>query len=143
MTPENPPNPPASPRAPRLRAALLLVLALSGWVACLALIRKDIRPSRPRPGAAVVFHIAGTPPYLLTPVGPSAPGEFEFFRAKQAALVRRRLTLNTALKQPRVASLVVVRAQPDPVAWLEDGLRVSFDAPELMRVELDGDSPRS
>ena len=50
-----------------------------------------------------------------------------------------RFTLQAVVKQPEIQQLGVVRAQADPAAWLEDNLRVSFDAPELMRVEIDGE----
>jgi hypothetical protein len=49
------------------------------------------------------------------------------------------LTLNSALKEPGVADLGIVReADPDPVTWLERSLRVSLDGSEFIRVELDG-----
>ena len=144
MTPESPPPPPAPPRGRSrrrtvLRTVLLLAFAVSGWVAWLALPRKDAAGSRPRPGATVVFHLAHTPPTLLHHGGPPAPGEFEAYGRAQAALVRSRLVLSSALKLPGVAQLGVWKEKADPISWLAETLRVSFDAPEIMRVELDGE----
>lgn len=53
----------------------------------------------PKVTAEVVFHVASQAPALLTP---TAEGRVDFasYKQSQAALVKRRLTLNSALKQP-------------------------------------------
>jgi hypothetical protein len=143
MTPESPASP--APPAPRRKfrwvpTALLLALALSGWGAAFVVYTRNKQSESPSgPGAVVVFHIARTPPAVLPERGAADAAEFESYRNAQSALVRRRLTLNAVLKQPGVANLGVVRAQADPLAWLEDNLRVSFGPAEIMRVEIDGE----
>ncbi len=118
----------------------LLILALSGWAVALFVYVRAPRPAPEGPGATVVFHISRTPPAVLPGQVVSDPNEFESYRQAQAAMIRRRLTLNQVLKDEKVANLSVVRKQNDPLAWLHDNLRVSFDlSPEYMRVELDGE----
>jgi hypothetical protein len=70
---------------------------------------------------------------------PDAREEFESYRQTQAAMIKSRLVLNAALRQPKVSELPVVRGHADPVAWLEGALRVDFSrGPEIMRVGLNG-----
>lgn len=118
----------------------LLILALSGWAVALFVYARVPRPAPEGPGATVVFHISRTPPAVLPGQAVSDPTEFESYRQAQAAMIRQRLNLNQALKDEKVASLSVVRKQNDPLTWLHDNLRVSFDSSlEYMRVELDGE----
>jgi polysaccharide biosynthesis transport protein len=68
-------------------------------------------------------------------------GEFLNFKKNQAALVKSRLVLTAALRQPKVAALAVVRHQYDAVQWLEEQLVVDYSvAPEIMSVSLSGDN---
>lgn len=141
MTPESPA--PAAPPAPRRKfrwvpTVLLLALAVSGWAAAFVAYTRNKQPEPQGPGAVMVFHIARTPPGLL-PERAADAAEVESYRTAQSVLVRRRLILNATLKQPGVANLGVVRAQADPITWLEDNLRVSFGPGEFMRVEIDGE----
>jgi hypothetical protein len=140
MTPESPAPPTPRRKFRWVPTALLLVLALSGWAAAFVAYTRNKQSESPSgPGAVVVFHIAGTPPAVLPERGAADAAEFESYRTTQSVLVRRRLILNAVLKQPGVANLGVVRAQADPLAWLEDNLRVSFGPAEMMRVEIDGE----
>ncbi|VTR90797.1 Capsular exopolysaccharide biosynthesis protein OS=Singulisphaera acidiphila (strain ATCC BAA-1392 / DSM 18658 / VKM B-2454 / MOB10) GN=Sinac_5456 PE=4 SV=1 [Gemmata massiliana] len=135
MTPD--PVAPAPQR--KWLVAGLLILALSGWAAALFVYMRAPKPTPDGPGATVVFHISRIPPAIFPGQAASDPNEFESYRQAQAAMIRRRLTLNQALKDEKVANLSVVRKQNDPLAWLHDNLRVSFDSSqEFMRVEIDG-----
>ncbi|MBP3958859.1 hypothetical protein J8F10_26735 [Gemmata sp. G18] len=139
MTPE-PPSP-APPRKRRTRLIIALVLVLSGWAVALFALTRAPKSESEGPGATVVFHINRTPPVLFPGQAVTDPLEFESYRQAQAIAVRRRLTLNSALKSKDIAQLSVVSNESDPVAWLEDALRVSFDpSSEYMRVELDGEA---
>src|SRR5262249_27581261 len=68
------------------------------------------------------------------------PGRFQ---RPQVAMVRSRLVLNTAVKQPRVAELPIVKEQgQDVMEWLEKEVRADFSAgPELLTISMDGDNP--
>lgn len=94
----------------------------------------------PKVTAAVVFHVAVQPPSLL-PGAPSDGVPFPSYKQSQASLVKSRMTLSSALKQPGVNGLGVVRmAGNDPLSWLERGLTVDAKNPsELMRVTLEGE----
>src|SRR5207244_2929955 len=55
---------------------------------------------------------------------------------------KSRVVLEAALARPGVADLPSVRAQADPVAWLERQIRADFTvAPEILRVVLAGSDP--
>ncbi len=64
------------------------------------------------------------------------------YQRTQAAWLKSRQVLKSALEQPRVATLSFVREQSDPIAWLEKSLVVdSTPGPEILRVCLLGDRP--
>jgi uncharacterized protein involved in exopolysaccharide biosynthesis len=63
--------------------------------------------------------------------------DYRIFRNTQAVLIKARLVLNGALRRPGIADLALVKAQKDPVAWLEENLQVSFPLDgEVLRVAL-------
>jgi hypothetical protein len=64
------------------------------------------------------------------------------YQKAQTALVKSRLVLNAALRQPKVAELTLVRAQGNPVEWLEKNLQADYKlAPEILRISRSGDRP--
>jgi capsular exopolysaccharide synthesis family protein len=68
--------------------------------------------------------------------------DFTNYQKTQAALVKSRLVLTSALRQPKVNSLSVVREWPEPVEWLEDELQVDTTlGPGILRVSIKGDRP--
>jgi hypothetical protein len=99
----------------------------------------------PAPAVHALLYISRTPPRVLGAPQEALPvseGEFEDYRQTQAALLKSRLVLNAALRQPKVAALAVVREHADPVGWLESALHVDFQlAPEILRVGLNGRHP--
>jgi capsular exopolysaccharide synthesis family protein len=90
------------------------------------------------------LHMASVPPWLVaknvdTPEGRS---EFTTFQKTQAARVKGRLVLSTALARDDVKRLDLVRQQADPITWLEDELKVeSQDGSEIVTVSLSANSP--
>jgi hypothetical protein len=53
------------------------------------------------------------------------------------ALVKSPRVLNAALRSPQVANIALLREVPDPISWLEENLKVSFDiGPEVLRIAL-------
>src|SRR5262249_10503754 len=65
--------------------------------------------------------------------------DYETYRQTQAVLVKSRLVLNAALRNPKVANLPLLLQQKDPVAWLKDAIQVDFlDKTEIMRISIAG-----
>jgi capsular exopolysaccharide synthesis family protein len=68
--------------------------------------------------------------------------DFASYKQSQAALVKQRVTLSSALKPPAVSGLEVVRkAEPDALTWLDHNLKVDArPGSEFMRVTIEGDN---
>jgi capsular exopolysaccharide synthesis family protein len=68
--------------------------------------------------------------------------DFQASQQTQVALVKSRLVLNKALRDPRVAKLGLIVEQPDPVDWLEKEIKADFTlSPEILRISISGDNP--
>ena len=68
--------------------------------------------------------------------------QFDVYKGTQQQLIKSRFVLNTALREPSVTQLAIVRDQIDPVRWLEEELQVDFPGKaEIMRLRLQGDDP--
>jgi RNA polymerase sigma factor (sigma-70 family) len=93
------------------------------------------------PRVSTIIRLSAQPPGLTTER--TTDSEFANFQKTQAALLKSRLVLNTALRRPQIAGLQVVRNQKDGVEWLETNLKVDFRlSPELMRVAMAGCRPK-
>jgi capsular exopolysaccharide synthesis family protein len=67
-------------------------------------------------------------------------GDFNLYKANQAAMITSPVVLGAALNKDEVKNLPLVREKLNPVAWLEKALKVDFLlGPEIMRVSLSGD----
>lgn len=67
--------------------------------------------------------------------------DFGSYQRTTLALIRSRLVLNAALKQPGILQLTSLRMQHDPVTWLEKQLLVDFTiGPEILRIALNGEN---
>jgi capsular exopolysaccharide synthesis family protein len=67
---------------------------------------------------------------------------FTNYQQTQIALLRSRLVLNAALREPKVAELAVVTSQTDPVLWLEKAIKADFSvAPEILKISMTGEDP--
>jgi hypothetical protein len=77
-------------------------------------------------------------PFLVQP-GKPVPDLIDHQRT-QVALVKSRLVLNVALRDPEVARLSMVAGHLDPVEWLEGQVVADFShAPEVLRIGMYGD----
>lgn len=66
--------------------------------------------------------------------------DFNTYRQTQIALVRSRLVLESAVNDPDIADLPMVRARKRPAKWLENALQIeSPTSPELLQLSLDGE----
>lgn len=60
----------------------------------------------------------------------------------QVAMMKSRLVLNAALRDPKVARLQTITEQIDPVEWLEKEVQADFSvAPEVLRIVMAGERP--
>jgi capsular exopolysaccharide synthesis family protein len=66
---------------------------------------------------------------------------FLSYKKTQIALVKSRIVLNKALRDPQVANLKMIRQHPlDPVEWLEGQLQVDYSTgPDILTISLSGD----
>jgi hypothetical protein len=137
----------------KLPAALLLVAVVAGaigvWMVLASLAGRvkaneglDALNDGQRPTVAALLYVAREPLRILqeeTPGRRADDTEFTNYRRTQAALLRSRLVINAALKQPKVTELSLVRTAKDPIGWLVRALRIDFPGDgEILRVGLDG-----
>jgi succinoglycan biosynthesis transport protein ExoP len=91
--------------------------------------------------ARTLLRISSSQPAILFNVDNQNNG-FANYQRNQLAMVKSRLVLNAALKQPSVTDLRVVREQPDPVQWLDREIKADFSlAPEILQIAISGDHP--
>jgi capsular exopolysaccharide synthesis family protein len=99
----------------------------------------------PVPTVFATLRIEPTPPKVMFNVADNSNlsrDDFTNYQKTQAALVKSRLVLTAALRNPKVAELSVIREKQDPLEWLDKDLKVDFPAsPELLRISIDGDKP--
>jgi capsular exopolysaccharide synthesis family protein len=89
--------------------------------------------------ARTTVHVASTRPGTI---GGLDRGDFGTYQKTQVAMVKSRLVLSTALKDPKVADLRLVQGLADPTGWLEKNLKADYTtAPEILSISLTGDRP--
>lgn len=60
----------------------------------------------------------------------------------QAQLIRSNYVLTAALRDPKVVALPTFQAEPDPIKWLEQELKIDpAEGSELLKVSLEGTNP--
>jgi len=67
--------------------------------------------------------------------------EFSTYKQTQMRLVVSPFVLAAALRNPEIANLSIVKAEPYPVQWLEKEVKVSSPAEEFVRISLSGENP--
>ncbi|MCS7239288.1 MAG: AAA family ATPase [Thermoguttaceae bacterium] len=84
--------------------------------------------------ASALLRIAANPEAILFD-NAFQTASYEIYRSTQQQYLLSRFVLLAALRQPQVAELDSVRREPDPVAWVQQGLRVRFPGnSELMEI---------
>jgi hypothetical protein len=128
--------PPARPRI-RIRFSLLALLIFI-TLACL-LLAYLAQPRRVV--ATALFQVDSSAPLSLDSNQPRALGEreLEILKKTQLALLKSNYVLTAAIRPPGIASLPVLQVQRDPVAWLQDNLKVEFPRDgEILSISLSG-----
>lgn len=91
----------------------------------------------PKLTAYVQFRIHAVTPYFLSPIDRE---DFTLYRANQAQILKSRMVLNSALRNPAVADAVAALPEADKVTALDGMLKVNFPhGPEFMRLYAEGD----
>jgi capsular exopolysaccharide synthesis family protein len=68
---------------------------------------------------------------------------FEMYQKTQAVLLKSRMVLNRAMRNPKVRQLKTLGEQADPLEWLEKEIKVDYSVgPEFLRVSLSGNEPQ-
>ena len=68
--------------------------------------------------------------------------EFDVFRRTQMAMIQTPLVLAAAVRPREISELPVIKAEKDPVMYLQNELRVEFSGEsELLRISMRGDDP--
>jgi hypothetical protein len=91
--------------------------------------------------ADALLYIDRHPQHILPDIPPGAAEDerdFQDYCRTQQALVKSRMVLYAALRDPKVASLKTLRQQTDAVEWLEDRVRSPHRSREAGR----GKGPR-
>src|SRR5262249_5558416 len=87
--------------------------------------------------------VAAQPPKVLFQTGETeGSGDYQRYQNTQQTLVKSRLVVNAALRDGKLRDYHMVREQVDPIAWLQNELKVEFIGnSEVMEIALSGDHP--
>lgn len=100
-------------------------------------------PSAPYQAEASL-HVAAQAPKILfqTIDAQNAGGDYNRYQSTQRTLVKSRMVLSAALRDPKISNCRMLRQQVDPVDWLGQKLKVEFVAgSEVMQISLAGSDP--
>jgi hypothetical protein len=85
-----------------------------------------------------MFRIDGTPPArAMEPPPAFSPEEFRLLRITHEKLIKSEMVLTSALRDPQIAALPILRSQSSPIAWLMDQVEVeTSDDSELLMIRM-------
>lgn len=91
-----------------------------------------------------IIRVAPQDPRIFYNEDPHGRGDFASYLKTQAGVLRSHFVLTAALRDPEVAALPMLKAQDDPVRYLEEELQIeTADGSELLKPKLAGDDPRA
>jgi len=82
----------------------------------------------------------------FTPVlgkGGGEGNEFDSFKQNQMILIKTRPLLTRVVGNPKVSRLPLIQTSDDPIRFLEEQLRLRWEAPQMLAVMMNGDDPQS
>jgi succinoglycan biosynthesis transport protein ExoP len=135
----SPPNGPALLKALRRRWLLASVSSIVGGAIVAAAMFMFVPPSKHTVQAQFELDAAPTDPF-----GKAAPESTNaaMFRTAQAIRLKSKIVIDSAMRDPKVAGLSIVRDVPDMVAWVNRELRLSTPGgDEFLMVTLQTDFP--
>lgn len=86
----------------------------------------EVRESQPR----IIFDVAGD----------KDQAAFATYQQTQLTLLKSRVVLNAALRDPEIAKLKLDERVPDPIAWLEEKVRATYRG-EVLQIAMNGPEP--
>jgi Mrp family chromosome partitioning ATPase len=126
-------------RAFRRRWYLVLPLAVVAAAAAVWGARAFL-PS-PTYTARTLLHVAADRPHILSDTG-DGRNDFASYQRSQAATVRSRWVLRSALAELNGQHVAMLQGSHDPVGYLEKEIQADYGlAPEIMRITLKGEQP--
>jgi polysaccharide biosynthesis transport protein len=91
-----------------------------------------------------IIRVAPQDPRIYYNEDPHGRGDFASYLKTQAGVLKSHFVLTAALRDPEVAALPMLKAQDDPVRYLEEELLIeTADGSELIKPKLAGDDPRA
>jgi capsular exopolysaccharide synthesis family protein len=130
-------------KALRRRWVLALMLVLLAVPAAVVLAWYGI--PRVLPSKSIVrttLHVAARQPAILPGAVTDNRIDFATYQRTQIALVKSRLVLNAAFRDPRVAGLPMLRDLAGPIQWVEKEIKADYTiAPEILSISMTGDHP--
>lgn len=149
-----PPRQPEQPGGGLPIAAILNGLRRSWFIAvpiglllCVAGALAGWKLMVPKYTASAYVQVNSSGERLVFETADNAPGNansFKLFKSTQQQLLLTPFVLNTAMRAEGIGSLPEVRAQVDPVGWLQEEVKITFPADgEIMKVSLETASPTS
>ena len=115
-----------------------LLGAVVGAIAAIALWVLFPESSR----ATALFEVKNEEQSLVFDYSGYNPQEFEILKKTQLAKLQSYYVLQSAVRNPGVASLSVFAGKPDPVQWLQENLEVDFPQNgELLSISLSANAP--
>jgi polysaccharide biosynthesis transport protein len=145
-----PPRPPEAPEGNSgvkpleyLRYRWATVVFLGGLLASvLAVTAYSVIPAKYTTYSIV--HVSPYDPRIYFNEDPHGRSDFASYLKTQAGVLRSHFVLNAALRDPEIAALPMLKAQDDPIRYLEEELQIDVaDGSELIKPKLSGDDPRA
>jgi capsular exopolysaccharide synthesis family protein len=91
-----------------------------------------------------IIRVAPYDPRIYYNEDPHDRGDFASYLKTQAGVLRSHFVLAAAIRDPEIAALPMLKAQEDPVRFLEEELQIDFsDGSQLIKPKLSGDDPRA
>ncbi|HKB02145.1 MAG TPA: hypothetical protein VKD90_07995 [Gemmataceae bacterium] len=91
-----------------------------------------------------IIRVAPHDPRIYYNEDPHDRGDFASYLKTQAGVLRSHFVLAAAIRDPEIAALPMLKAQEDPVRFLEEELQIEVaDGSQLVKPKLSGDDPRA
>jgi hypothetical protein len=91
-----------------------------------------------------IIRVAPQDPRIYYNDDPHGRNDFASYLKTQANMLRSHFVLAAAIRDPEIAALPMLKAQEDPVRYLEEELQTEVaDGSELIKPKLSGDDPRA
>jgi hypothetical protein len=129
------------------RIALFGLLAVGVFACVFTLLpfvpARDIKPDRRKDEVYSLIHLSRQPADIFPDDSQKtepSPAQLEIVQHTQIVFLKSRAILRAVMQYKEVTELDLIKRQKDPVAWLEENLKVEpFGSPLLIRIALAGE----